>query len=803
MAKKMMSKDELEAKHPDKAWRLKLARISNVSEFLGHCILRESYKIPDDLSNAVTLTEYGSRTQQELITKHHVPPKEAKILCLLSVAYTTPLVDVAATNLDGLFESISHQMTNQDIHFPFTFGRELYDRYTHLFNYGRSTLNYQDTLELLAGTSAGVFQLADRTIGPFGVLGGAPERFLPPQLRLPLYHCSDLGCDTLHRVRLSSDAYAPINEHRDKLARLLVKESPDPWPWGELIADLELDKAEDFDDFSLATLIPLLGDALSEAELRLLLEDRLDHDAGAFRSRLQSLGLRGKASEISQDLGRAQLMQLLLLCSDRELAQAVDRLVRAGTIHIPEGEIRTPVTNAHRTSGTFRLQVQLGHWGHRVQSMDSDVGQLRLKRLVASLYQPGDPGEEAELSWQIREVDGVSPQAKLEEYARSFDPDRIVRRLVFARKANVLAACEQLHVEDPFGLDDEALTASVLWKLGFTPPDSVDDSLRFWQLHERLKQLAQSAGVSALIDDEAVRALASNYFVMLEKFLDDSLRFATWALTVDHHSASRPYSYSPDVDGLAALRRLDEYEADRDSGPERLVLGEKPSLYGLVRGFGSLAGLLKEHLRESDSHRRSEEDYPDFSRYSDLKRFPFVHTIPFLDLIPEARDKIIARLKEVSKGLHAADVNGVRNDQLHFRRSSTDIDRLIHCLGAIELAARNLEDSGFTRLLYRVQGRTGDSWGRRIVTLRDTRGSEISIARPSQYDWLNLPAVGSPQYLMTTARFAEPNEFLRFSPASGSDFARYWSEYPRRRQPERSRSLEAEPPQSTGTVVSE
>lgn len=776
-----LSKQDLQSRYPDGAWGERLLHIINLTQFLDECILKRNYKIPDALNEAIILSDFGRRVHHELVTKHDVPAKEARVLCLLAAAYTEPLIDVEQTDISELSDTISKQTQDGSILFPFIFGRELYDRAAELFQDERHFLNYEDTLRLLEGTSQGVFQLGHSTIGPYGVLESPVSRYLVPTTRIPLYHCSELTCEVVHSCRLSTDTSASINEHFPKIYRVLQKEAPEPWAWGDFFGDIMGRTAASYDDLSLATLPHLIGDGLTDTELRSLLEYLMDETGGAFRSLLTPLKLRGKASDALAELDRAQMMQLALLNADAAIIEALDRLVLNKTIVIPEGEIRRPVLHRAVTSGQFGLQVQLGRYGYRVHSVQADLGPLRLRRLVDGLYLLDEESDVTELEWQLREVDAPTLASRLDEYVRTFTPEQVVRRLVLARRTNMISACTSLGIDEHRTWSDEDLIGATLWKLDFMPATDRDGAKRFWQVHERMKQVTQTAGVSALVDQEAVRALASNYFVLLEEFLDDCLAFSVWALTNDHISSPRPFSYRASEESGRSFEKLAEYESSRDSGPETVRFSGKNTLYELARGFGSLAGLLRTHAQSPEASKRGENDFPKFAAHTGLKHFPFRHRVPFLDLRPESQSVLLDVLDDVGRTLVAADVSGVRNDQLHFRRSTADLGRLSECLNAVESSARRLEQSGLTRLLFRPLREQADEWGRRIFTLVDPRGREIAVARPSSYDWLLLPGLRSAQYLMTSAVFAEPNEFLRFREDISSEFAKYWDGYPARR----------------------
>jgi hypothetical protein len=215
---------------------------------------------------------------------------------------------------------------------------------------------------------------------------------------------------------------------------------------------------------------------------------------------------------------------------------------------------------------------------------------------------------------------------------------------------------------------------------------------------------------------------------------------------------------------------------------DTFLLGDSNTLYPLHRGFD----LLAQHLATVESsevlHRRRDNNYPRFVAHTSLKRFPFQHTVAFLDLSDDARARLIVGLKKIAKHFATADVSKVRNDQLHFRRSNSDLAGLARCLTEVEMAVKLMEELGFCRILFRFARSIGDEASRNLIVLENSRGREIAFSRPSPYTWLRLPPTGQPQYLMTGAVFAEPNEMLRFRPRHESEFAEMWMNFPKRRK---------------------
>jgi len=216
------TKFELARDHADPDWQQQFLRILALTSTLRESIISSDYRIPDEINNAIYLTQYGSDIAQTLTKKHDVPYKEAKMLCFLILAYRDLLVDIEKTNYPVLVDEIGKHIKDGIIRHPFVFGRVLYDKAAELFPDEHKYLSVSDTSRLLEGTPCGVWQAGELTMGPYGLVKSFEERQLSPRTKIPLQHCSDPSCDILHYVQLTTDYEAPINSHRPKLGPCAV-----------------------------------------------------------------------------------------------------------------------------------------------------------------------------------------------------------------------------------------------------------------------------------------------------------------------------------------------------------------------------------------------------------------------------------------------------------------------------------------------------------------------------------------------------------------------------------------------------
>ncbi|MGW4760185.1 hypothetical protein ACWEPD_00605 [Streptomyces pseudogriseolus] len=773
-----LTKDQLQAAYPDVEEQRNIFRLLILSELLGFCLIAKDYKPPAYLNNQIKLTEYGHEKVQAFARKR-IPIPEARAICFLEFSWVDLLIDHKATDASAVQEAISKQIKDRSIYYPFVFGRELYDRAYDRLEPDKRELDLADTLDFLEGTPQGVFQMHEYVTGPFGLLNSSELRFYQPQRHANLLHCGDSSCHTIHTVHFSTASEAPINKHRIEASRVLQKESEIPSAWASFLSDVFSDLTHPASDTASEPLIPILGDCLTEAEIRALTEWLLDNTRGALRDVCSSLELRGKASDIVADMGRAELMQLCLTMSDRDIVQGIDTLVHQGVIDVPTSEIRRPPINDESAFGSFRVRAELGVHGVRTLSERTNLAPLRLRSLIEHMYRLSDVGDREELEWQLRAASGDTLEARLENYLLEQSPRSVVESLVLARKSNAVAACEILHLRDG-ATESTDFIPLILWKLGFASPAEGDLHADFWRLHESMEKMARLGPGRPLSPSvEEFRGVAANYFVALESALDDALSFTVWALSHDHFTDRRPFVFKPEDQRAASFSWLQSAVAG--TGDNELTYGELNSLYSLCRGFQCLGSELQRIATERDLHARPSSGIPGWADQQTLQRFPFRHSVPFLDLTDDSREMVLKNLHEISRLLIAERIFDARNNWLHGGRKDLEFSNVRASLSAIRDAVQLIEDCGFSRTTFAISARRSDGYGRSVTTLRNPRGVTLEVHEPSPYQWLGLPPVGSGVHVMTAACFSAPSDFLRFQSEAFSPFTEMWADYPRRK----------------------
>lgn len=774
--------DELKAAYPDAEWRRKFRSVCNLVEILGDCFIADEYQVSDALNAAIKLSPAGSALRDKLIRKESVNAKDANLMCLLSLGHDSLFVDIDAIDIPLLRDAVHAEILGGRLKFPFTLGRDLYDSFAAQFEEEQDALTVDDTQRLLSSLPMGVFQYGRYTIGPFGIIESAVGRRIPSARSVPAYHCAKQYCAQVHRVFLTTSHEATVNRDRAKAERLLQALDGDGARWWLLAADLDGETVGHYSDGNAGVLLPLLGDALSESELRAVISDLLDNTSGHYRDALKPTVDVHSASDFVRGRTRAELLQLSLLADECDLTASVDKLVRTGEIKIPAGEVRRPVSWGHIRSGSFRLRGELGHRGVRFASDDSGYPLLRQRRLLETLYVRENTADVHELEWQLRGVDVDDLGERLEHFLLNTDPKTALRRLVLARHINMVAACEFVGIENGGELDDEDLIETILWKLGFTVDLGPDPHQDFWRRIEILWALAQSSDAGAVSHFTEV---AGPFFSGFEGLLLDSLAFTAWALLFDHTTAANPYRYDDADDraiGLSLVQSAYDDFVQKGSDAPVDFAGNRVTLGPLIQSFGALAKRLRACEADRGSYVRPSDELPEYHNKTELKRFLFESRLPYLDLSGPARERIVRALDEIGDILLSAEVSGVRNEHLHYRRDAPQVARVSTALEAVRLAVTKIETQGFCRVVFTRSSVFVDAWGQSRHEFVGPRSYQHSLVRPTKYDWMSFPELSEPQYLMRAASFGGQSEVLRFGRRYASEFSELWGEFPARRR---------------------
>lgn len=772
---------DLAAEYTDETWQERFLDLRTLVGLLSHSVIGADFKTSDEVNRTIMLTDSGRKLRDHLITKESVDAKDANLLCLLSLAHVDPLVDIDHIDMARLVAGFSELIKEKRILYPLIFGRELYDITAKQFPKERRFLKHDDTMTLLQDRQQGVFHDGHFLIGPFGLHRVDFERRLYPTIEIPIQHCSDIACSSVHRVRLTTSREAGVNHHRSAVSRILRQLAKDPSDWSGFASDLAQDRHNPYEINDLSTLPYLLGDGLGDKELRTLLHRVWDTSGGRTYSWATVFGLTGDVSKWSEDLDRASLLNLLLTESDEFLAEALDAVVRDGDISVPDGEVRRPVVNHRARSGAWQLRSELSSMGYRIIPSSPAVTLLRLTSLARSLFDSSSATEMNDLAWLLRGRPGETTEDRLESFLRTASPREILETLVLSREEKARKAADTLGIS--IGGDDENFLDSMLWKLGFVPNRRPDVRDNYWKYHTGLESFVATALAATDSTEEELRGIASNYFVALEHHLFDSLIFATWALLADHTMSGRPFEFHLTSAREFTIGHLNA-SVTRKPGVERNDLSDEPNLQEIVQGFLRLSNHLDTLRSHEAEYARHEDDYPRFVAQTDLQRFPFSHTIPYLDLTAASQVRLREILHDVGTKLNDSGILSARNGLLHAKEKqrTPTIAEVKSALDRARVVLRSLEEIGCVRATFEVISSESDQWGRTSTLLR-ANGTEIRVTGPSTYELVGLPSLHRKVYLMQGAIFAPPNEMLRFREGFDSDYAEYWRDFMQRPEP--------------------
>ncbi|MGO3886607.1 MAG: hypothetical protein ACTJHU_09955, partial [Mycetocola sp.] len=255
-------------------------------------------------------------------------------------------------------------------------------------------------------------------------------------------------------------------------------------------------------------------------------------------------------------------------------------------------------------------------------------------------------------------------------------------------------------------------------------------------------------------------------------------------LLSDHTRSEKPFSYDDDFDRRAGLALLQDAipPQSHESPFTPDYVSEKVELRNLIEGFRILAKHLKECQKDPDKYQRSPHELPDYDGKTELKQFLLRSTVAFLDLSQPSQDRIIDGLNEISTLMTSGEVFSVRNDYAHYRRIMPNVTKMEVALESVRQSVTRIENFGFCRISFAPSSVRKDNWGYTQHEFVGPRSYEHIISRPTSLDWMGLPSLNKPQYLLRSASFTDPNEVLRFTRRYGSDFSEVWSGFPNRRR---------------------
>lgn len=780
----------------------KAFRLMGLVDSLRNSIINDSYTPSEQLSESIKLTAKGHSVARRLSldtpshaksnTKRTAAPRftrEAQLMCLLELGNGEPLIDLDDIDIEAVRAAISAEFTRGAVRHPYIFGSSLYRKAADLFPDLLEQLSHQQTMDLLEGTEQGVFQTNEWLSGPKGIYSVREQRLTPPIIRVPLQHCNDISCPTVHTTWLRTSQLAPINARRELIQSYLAKESTE-WEWFDAFRSVTSDDPRAFQDDVHSGVMPLVGDGLSLVEKRELLLRLIEANQDAFRvAKNPPREIRDAAAYVNS-LSEAECLQEVLWFRDSEIADALDELVlmAPARLKIPPGEIRRGVLVKNHGYGYFRTRTELSRHGTRVAG-SRDLAPLRLDRAIKELYR-GEEGSD-EISWKLRRFEGFDVSAKVHEALRRGELLDLIDSLMVDSRKHALATC------DLIGLSSQHVTRAnvselVAWKLGFDVPLRGDVFALFEEESRRFHDIiasqtdafvigesedADSDQMHSIRGSRGIREAASSYFVTLEMVLREVVSFATWSLVADHFQEPNAFQYDSDRAFVFAAQTLNP------GLPGAMILDpEKATIAPLIEAIGALERLLCAAQSSQVGEEIKEEFVPEVAAKGSLIEFPFRTNAMFDALSNESREGIIGTLHKAHNMLAASGIASLRNSQLHYRPNSVESGKIGKTVGDVLEILRSLDTAGFVPALSSLTEVKSGRWGRRVFVHTVAKRRTVELYSPTAVFSGFMPSMRSDQLIIPHARLEGDGLPLRFELRSPSQFIEMWKGIPDRRR---------------------
>ncbi|MBV6684746.1 hypothetical protein KV679_13580 [Bacillus sp. JRC01] len=759
-----------------------LRTINGIVKFLKESILNNNYKPSSLYGDAICLSTEGEEILKKLITEGTADIEiktELKLAVLLSSVRN---ININHTDVDKLFKAIHEEIKNGRLLFPYVFGRELYDKFYYLYDHP-NRLNHNDTLRLLNDSQNGVFQVDNLISGPFGLLKSQENRNFSPLRTIPIYHCSDTACQNLHQTELSTSS-SIISNYLNK-----VQEIQRDIPKRNSIPKLvPLRQRNVFDDSNLDELIVLIGTFPVE-ELRVLLAYLIDRNK-RIRSHFPTDRVfiqfwQGDGEKIASNLKHAQCLQLIFLCKDIEIVEALEKVIYENKIKIPTTEVRSPHFTK-KANRVFKITTECSKYGVRCiinGYKETNTALIRLKNLITMLYSESNNLER--LNWKLRNVNGENFVEKIEKYLLSEDPKNILMNLIFDNPDYVVKTFQYLKYGDfefPFSpLKEEFVVNKILWKLGFNSMAFPEYLNVFWKRHNQFLKTINVNDIVSEEDKEIIRSAGVNYFVSLEEILDYSLSFITWSLLADHFLDTN-FVFNLDSARSFMVDKINSYNYSISDSEQLVLDGEgKNTLYPLIKGFTVLSEICEKYLDEKENYKRPTSEYPYYHMKTDIYQFPFEYKIALLNLNESEVRRVISFLKEITITLEANNISNVRNRIKHNRpiNEFPNAEELMNTCEVIDQLIKSMENLGVIPHLYMYAGTEIDQFGRGGTKYKNYQNVPLQLNNNSQYIRCGLPEYNIPQIIIPNIHIKNSIDKLRFYYQERTLYSVFWENYPK------------------------
>jgi hypothetical protein len=754
-----------------------LRRLYAVRLFMVRCILPDGYHFPSALGEAIHLTAPGELILRQVMESNSaLSMADAKAAVFAEFAGSDSLlIDHEQTKYEELQAALTDDIRKTVIKYPWVYGDVLEATYIEIYGReARQYLNHEETISVLTRLPQGVFQVADVTVGPFGMLNVIQQRCVPPSLCGPEISCIDPGCTGIHHVLFST------GETDASKAFMSITSAPLSEAIQKLIDDLVRPQEQRYrpdNDWSFPWLVMSgITPAESRNLLAKLLETNIDGVREFANTHLHGSPRKKSAAEISLKVTDAEMCQMFMTVTNESLINAMEEMIETNEIEVGRTETRMPIRSRHAEGGYFRTKPQISRLGVRFLPKDG-IAPLRLRAFILQLYR----GEaQKELAWLLRDQPGETVTAQLDNFLLNSDTEHIIIRLVMGTRERVLDAFRLLHY-GRFSLptnpaSDAALTEKVLWKLGndLTPPPSADravmDRIRVFR---RVSSQEKDRNEDSI---DSIRSAGIVMFVALESLIANLVDYVCWMLLSDHYSANRRMRFVYRAGVARSFTRPLLSSRNRQGAFEFDVNGDN-SLGTLITSLRLIVDICEETLAAGSEFVRDASYIPFVSVYSGIYNFPFRHTKLILDIEPNDAAAVLSALRSAASELERAAAVHVRNRLGHPKEtfpSDDDVNR--SCLG-VEAALEILQLQGLLPIVYMRVSQHGDAFGRRSATMSDGNSRYVGLAVPSDIGHAGMPALNRPQFIVTGVHPIGSSQPLRLAYVEETKFTELLDAY--------------------------
>lgn len=768
-----------------------LEKLYSLSVMWRNIVYPFDYSADPEWTSLLTFSREGEDLLKHLRGDIHSSEPDLYLALFMKFNHHDLIFSHELSNLDGILSLLEKEILNNKIKFPYRFGRTLYDKFHELEHIDRAThLLPQDVDALLNGTPKGVYQVGNLTVGPLGVIYSAEPRAIYPDLKLPLWHCADTGCNTIHIVDLvrhqppvgriysainhkATDLFGPPSEWNAEL-RWFHREGR--WDNGRKYSDL----------------IETIGDCIVGKERTALTAHALKGVSKLSLRQIITAPPRKKSNgdgspeEVAQRLTSEEQLQLLMSLEDNMLVEYIDELTDRRVIKIPLGDVRKPEFSATSRSKDQRCRLSaLGLRSHLPNPISN------LSALILQAYESENIVNE--LLWKLRQVSGKNLRESLFNYIRDKGPETSVRELVLSSAALTKTICNEVSLSlKHVSSNDKKSVEKILWKLGFNPAGYSDTLKRLRaRLNDFNQKLLSIPSIDTEDDRESIRSAGVNLFVSLEEFLDSLISYNVWLLYNDHFSSNK-FCYDLDEARHCVTQAFSTTSDDDIVGLPWSENGDNTLgtlLHYLARTASRIDSL------EDANRDELKKDEADLPHYCDdkLRPFPFRHTQLWADTDLSELSKYKDGFATIARLIGQADLASVRNGIDHHRDeySFPDSDKMFACVARLSQALDSADVNRYFPKQFWLESKKENRYGVIEYSYLDYGGRELITFGPNVAMGLPNQIYAYPVIIAPGNLLGYPNSQLMFWFQERNEYSVFWRDYPKRRKPELTRENES------------